>query len=86
MMNGDEKERLTKLETEMKFRWDAHDVRSDDRHKENREKFDKLFNWLEKLPCGERMGWYRSMGRQVAFMWLVLGGLLFISLRIWVVK
>ena len=25
-----------------------------------------------QLPCGERKGWYQSMGRQVNFMWLVL--------------
>jgi hypothetical protein len=45
-------------------------------------KMDKLFNLFSNLPCKERSGWYKSMDRQVGFMWVVLGGLLLAILTI----
>ena len=39
-------------------------------------------NFLSKLPCDSRRGWYDSMGKQVSFMWLVLAMLLTATLGI----
>ena len=39
---------------------------------ENRITQDKIFAWLESLPCKERKGWYNSMDKQVKTVWLAL--------------
>ena len=36
-------------------------------------KLDDLVSVIGKLPCEPRKAWYQSMGRQVGFMWVVLG-------------
>ena len=39
-------------------------------------KLDRITSVLTKLPCDARQGWYTSIGRQVGFMWVVLGVIL----------
>lgn len=36
------------------------------------EKLKDVTEKLNGLPCGERKGWYVSMGKQISFMWAVL--------------
>jgi hypothetical protein len=39
-------------------------------------KINDISNKIYDLPCKERKSWYDGMGRQVGFMWVVLGLLL----------
>lgn len=38
-------------------------------------KIDYIMNRLDGLPCKERSGWYKSMSRQVSFMWIFISAL-----------
>jgi hypothetical protein len=53
-----------------------------DKIDEVRDNVKKIFEWLEKLPCKERGGWYKSMNRQVSFMWAVLAILIGLNITI----
>ena len=37
------------------------------------EKIENILLRMDNLPCKERAAWYQSMGRQIGFMWVVLG-------------
>src|SRR4030042_122233 len=39
-------------------------------------KIDRMLDKIEVLPCKEHGSWYKSLSRQVSFMWLALGGFL----------
>ena len=39
-------------------------------------KIDRMLGKIEALPCKEHSSWYKSLSRQVSFMWLALGGFL----------
>ena len=44
-------------------------------------KVDTINDYLSKLPCSERKGWYQSMSRQMVFMWGALSTLALVWLK-----
>lgn len=50
-MNGEERDRLIKLETTFKERWDHHDKRSNEMWGELRDQIRSIFSKLDNLRC-----------------------------------
>ena len=85
-MDTELRDRFISLETSFNEFKEAHKINSAQRHKENREKLNKIFNWLERLPCEtikvkvssntKRINWLYFV-----FIVVVVGG---IVLGIWV--
>jgi hypothetical protein len=36
------------------------------------EKIDHILEFMSKLPCEKRVGWWESMNKQMAFMWGII--------------
>jgi hypothetical protein len=36
------------------------------------EKIDHILEFIGKLPCEKRIGWWESINKQIAFMWVIL--------------
>lgn len=85
-MDQELRDRFISLETSFKDFRKAHKEEALRRHTENREKLNKIFNWLERLPCEtirvkvnnntKRINWL-----YLVFIVVVIGG---IVLGIWI--
>ena len=83
-MNGREKERLVKLETKFKERWDNHDKRSEEIWSEIKKDIKNIYNLFGeiqksyfKLPC-------HSMATRITLIMIAVGFLYsFLAMGIW---
>lgn len=64
-MNGEFSELFDAIK---KFSNEVHNQR----HQENLQKFEKLFDKLDKLPCDERKGVYGSIRKQLNIHWILI--------------
>ena len=55
---------------------------SDERHKENLTKFEKIFDKLDKLPCGERKGFYTNTKAQLVLIWGAIGAIFLVIIKV----
>lgn len=71
--------RIAVLETKFTVHWDTQEKSVDEKHTENRERFKKIFNWLEGLPC-------KAHKMKIDISWalivLLLGGVLGMAWRL----
>ena len=67
-MNGEERDRLIKLETKFKERWDNHDKRSDEIWGEIKSQLAKL----DHLPCSVHSEKIKSINIRFGLLWSVL--------------
>jgi len=67
-MNGEERDRLTVLETLFNERWNNHDKRSEEIWK----KIEKQLEKLDELPCAVNKEKFRSINNRITFMWVVI--------------
>jgi hypothetical protein len=44
-------------------------------------KVDIITKNFSTLPCSERKGWYTGMNKQIAFMWVILSGVVIALLK-----
>lgn len=76
-MNGDERDRLIKLETKFKERWDSHDKRSEEIWDEVRDKLDSICGRKEKCMNESR----NYVHKMIAFIFSV-SAFIFVIIRI----
>jgi hypothetical protein len=70
-----DKEQITKLAVEVaehRGKVDEFIINTVNYRKDLCGKLDRIQSFLLAIPCKERKAWYDSMGKQVAFMWVVL--------------
>jgi len=74
-MNGEERDRLTILETLFKSdskirkeRWDNHDKRSEEIWK----RIEKQLTKLDLIPCAVNEEKIKSINNRITFMWVVI--------------
>lgn len=67
-MSDDEKQKLAVLEERVSNWMET----TTEYRKTLCSKIDCIMTRLDKLPCDKRDGWYKSMSRQVAFMWILI--------------
>jgi len=81
-MHSDLSHNMTELQARFEERWEAHDKSATERHKENIKKFDKIFEWLEHLPCKER----KWLSAAVIGLYTIVGGVILAAARLWFLK
>jgi hypothetical protein len=88
-VNGSERKYLNKLRADIFYElggintWTKkHDDISLQRHQSNEQKFGKIFEWLEGLPCKER----RWMPKAIYSIYGMIGGVLILLIYHWVVN
>ena len=79
-MTGQERKSLNKfysdfssqiatIDTRMEERWENHNKSAGERARCIEKKFDKIFAWLEKLPCESRVEATKSLKVAVGALW-----------------
>jgi len=71
-VNGDERDRLIKLEATMKERWDNHDKRSDEIWKRIEGNIKGIFGKLDVLKCQTHAEKFNGHSKQIAYLWTLL--------------
>ncbi len=75
-MNGDDKkyfnERLVRLETLFKERWDNHDKRSEEIWKEMQGNIKAIFHKFGKLQCGVHIERMKGLDTQIVRIWALI--------------
>ncbi len=88
-MDKDLNDRLIALETESQIRWENHDELSNQRHQENREVLDKIFNKLDNLPCEIHTGKMKGLNKDIKWIWRVISFFLVpatFGVLLWIIK
>ena len=79
-MNGDDKrfidERLIKLETLFKERWNNHDKRSDEIWTEIRENIKDIKVDMNNFPCDSVLEKIKGINSKIAWLWIIVVGLI----------
>jgi hypothetical protein len=85
-MEQELRDRLTRLETKVKERWDNHIKISDQRHEENTARLDKIFKWLEGLNCPAHDARMNGFKKDIDWLWRLVYGVIIggIVLGVWV--
>jgi len=83
-LNGEERDRLIKLETKMDERWNNHDKRSDENWGYIKDQLTEINAFIRNIPCKAHHEMIKGNRDKLSLLWGLLVALLLSSLGMWI--
>jgi tetrahydromethanopterin S-methyltransferase subunit G len=85
-VNGEERDRLIKLEATTEERWNNHDRRSDENWAYIKDKLDDIDSFIKNTPCKIHHEMLKSTNSKINWLWGLFVAILLICVRLWVTE